>query len=218
LIPFTLWLVGIVEAIQKLGGQKLDPRFWMFLSILITIYTGVRIFRLSGPRNRIKRQKLDAPLPQIVDRVRSSGLDLYYEANERDGSVDYIVVGHAGIYALEVKARNVFGSRRIDYRRENELVLGGKISDNRPLQQARVAAQKIRDRLAGHLLAHDLVKPLVVFLGDWQIDHPATETDVAVVSDRQLEEYFRQQPPILSDSELAQISTQLDGLSLSGAG
>src|ERR1700731_4282152 len=73
LIPFTLWLVGAVEAIQRLGGQKLDPRFWMSLSIVMTIYTGIRIFRLSGPRNKIRRQKPDCPLPEIVDLFRSGG-------------------------------------------------------------------------------------------------------------------------------------------------
>jgi hypothetical protein len=215
-IPFTLCLVGIVEAIQKTGGQNPDPRFWMILSILITLYTGIRIFRLS-PRRTMARSKTNTLLEQMVDRVRSSGFDLYYEVDEGEGGVDYVVVGPAGVYAIEVKARNVFGSRRIDYRRENKLVFGGKISDNQPLKQARSAAQKIRDRLAGHLPAQDVVKPLVVFLGDWQIDQPDTKVDVAVVSAGELGEYFRQQQPILSRDELAAISTHLDSLSFAAA-
>jgi hypothetical protein len=216
LIPFTLWLVGIVEAIQKIGGQKLDPRFWMFLSIIITIYTGVRIFRLSPLRRKNGGERARAPSKQILDCVHSSGLELYYEVDEGRRGIDYVVVGAAGIYAIEVKARDAFGSRRIDYRDANELVLGGKISDNQPLKEARSAAQKVRERLAGHLPTQNVVKPMVVFLGDWQIDQPETEADVAVVSAGDLEQYLKQQRPVLSSAELAEISTYLENLSLAG--
>src|SRR5437868_13963709 len=48
-VAFTLWLVGVVEIIQKTTGQRLDPRFWMLVAVLITAYSGVRIFRLTPP-------------------------------------------------------------------------------------------------------------------------------------------------------------------------
>src|SRR5438477_4380399 len=49
IVAFTLWLVGAVEIVQKTTGQRLDPRFWMIIAILITAYSGARIFRLASP-------------------------------------------------------------------------------------------------------------------------------------------------------------------------
>src|SRR5437868_7559819 len=39
IVAFTLWLVGVVEMVQKTTGQRLDPRFWMVIAILITAYS-----------------------------------------------------------------------------------------------------------------------------------------------------------------------------------
>src|SRR5437763_1765024 len=57
-VAFTLWLVGAIEVIQKTGGQRLDPRFWMSLAVLITLYSGIRIFRLAPLRPRFSSAKV----------------------------------------------------------------------------------------------------------------------------------------------------------------
>ena len=213
---FTLWLVGAVEIIQKTGGQRLEPRFWMFIAILITVYSGVRIFRLSPPQPKLRSRKASSAEQGMVNRIRANGLAVYHESTQQKRG-GYVVVGAAGVYALEVKEGSVFGSGTVDYRKENELVLGGRISDPRPLKQAQAAAQKMREKLQTVLPKRSTVKPLVVFLNEWRINRSATQSDVAVVSANELEQYLSGQEPTLSQSEVTEISTCLNDLALAAA-
>jgi nuclease-like protein len=212
LIALPFWLVCIVESVQKIGGQNLDPRFWMFLSILVTLYGGFSLFRLQSPRQNFSFEQSGPEIDEVVDQIRSKGGVVYHGSGERGLNADYLVVGPAGIHVIETKARNVFGSRAIDYRNENELLLGGKISDNQPLKQARAAAQTVREQLPEPFLAQCPVKPLVVFLGNWQINQPEREVDVAVMNASDLSGYLNQQQAVLTSAEVAQICLHLEGL------
>lgn len=208
-IAFTLWLVGAVEIIQKTGGQGLDPRFWMLLAVLITLYSGVRIFRLFPQRPNLPSPTVSTALTEMMNRIQSSGLEVFYEPTGPKPDEGFVIIGKAGIYAMEVKTRNVFGSRTIEFRKENELVLGGRISDSRPVKEARAAADKIWDRVQGIVKTRSAVKPLVVFLDDWQITPSQTEQNIAVVSANEVQQYLSAQKPIFTESEVTEISTYL---------
>jgi hypothetical protein len=208
-IAFTLWLVGTVELIQKTGGQGLDPRFWMLLAVMITLYCGLRIFRLFPQPPNLASPKVSTAVSEMVNRIQSSGLEVYHESTGQQHDGGFVVIGRAGIYAMEVKTRNVFGSRTIEFRKGNELVLGGRISDSRPLKEAQAAADKIWDRLQGIVATRSAVKPLVVFLDDWQVTPSQTEQNVAVVSANELQHYLDAQQPIFSESEVTEISNCL---------
>src|SRR3954469_1186317 len=109
---FMLWLVGLVELIQKIGGQRLDPRFWMGIAVLITAYGGVRVFRLTPTSARRAAANRPTPVEQLVARMQSNGVAIYPAPASSDGA-GYVIVGPTGVYAMAVKARNVFGSRTI---------------------------------------------------------------------------------------------------------
>src|SRR5207248_5136058 len=72
-IAFTLWLVGVVEIVQKLSGQRLDPRFWMLIAVAITAYSGIQIFRLSRRPGTSRRRAIPHALDKIIDRTVSRG-------------------------------------------------------------------------------------------------------------------------------------------------
>ncbi|MFL6514340.1 MAG: nuclease-related domain-containing protein [Chthoniobacterales bacterium] len=208
---FMLWLVGLVELIQKIGGQRLDPRFWMGIAVLITIYSGVRIFRLHPSSLGRAASKSPTPVEQLVSRMQSHGVAVYPSAleNVSDGCV---IVGPGGVYAVAVKARKLFGSQTIQFGKRNKLVLGGRISDSRPLRQAHTMAQKIGDQLRGVLRARISVKPLVVFLNDWRVDRDSAESDVAVMNEHELEQLLARQESNLTPAEIAAVSGRLSGL------
>jgi hypothetical protein len=208
IIAFTLWLVGSVEIVQKTTGQKLDPRFWMLVAIVITAYGGIRIFQLSPKMSNVRRPIRSREVDNLMSRIVSSGFAVYHEPATVKGSDSYVVVGPSGVYAMEVKARKVFGSRTIEVSDDNELVLGGRISDRRPLQYARAAGDKVRQRFTGASQVQAAVKPLVVFVDDWQINQ--SDTAVPVLNANQLEQYLGAQPPIFTKSQIAEISSYLD--------
>src|ERR1700730_2964855 len=73
-IAFTLWLVGAVEIIQKTGGQRLDPRVWMAVAVLIRTYGGVRLFRLTPRRLGFAGSKMSSAVNDIMSRIQANGL------------------------------------------------------------------------------------------------------------------------------------------------
>jgi hypothetical protein len=210
LVIFIFWLVCIVESIQKISGQDLDPRFWMALSIVVTIFGGIKVFRLRSQQPRRELPQDDRQIDQLVESIRSKGFVAYQETKEDGRNADCVVVGPSGVYVIETKMRNVFGSRAIDYRNENELILGGKISDNQPIKHVRAAADVVRDQLGQGLQKQYPVKPLVVFFGDWQVNQPALDLDVAVMTAADIETYFDRRPSTLVAEEIASICSCLE--------
>jgi hypothetical protein len=202
---FMLWLVGVVELIQKIGGQRLDPRFWMGIAVLITVYGGVRVFRLTRCSARSAAAKPGTAAEQLVRRMQSNGVAVYPAPASSDGA-GYVIVGSTGVYAMAVKAGKVFGSRTIRFGNRNKLVMGGRIADSRALRQANTLAEKLGEQLRG--VRRIPIKPLVVFLNDWRVDRSSTEADVAVMNANQVESYLNSQQAVLSASEVSAI----DGL------
>ena len=210
IVAFTLWLVGAVEIVQKTTGQRLDPRFWMLVAIVITAYSGVRIFRLSPSVPTVNRSNRSGAVDKLMSRLVSNGFAVYCEPSTAKGSEAYVLVGPSGVYTTEIKSRDVFGSGTIEFRDNNELVFGGRISDRRPMQYAEAAAGKLRDRFTGVSQVQAVIKPLVVFLNDWQINQPDTGQDVSVLTANQLESYLNAQPSIFTKAQVAEISSYLD--------
>jgi len=209
-VAFTLWLVGAVEIIQKTTGQRLDPRFWMLIAVLITAYSGVRIFRLLPKASNAGRRKRSTATEAFVSRIADSGLTVFEADGEMKGSDGYVVVGPGGVYTMEVRERNVFGSRTIELGDDNELVIGGRIADGRPLTYACAAAEKVREQLHDHLPIQPMVKPVVVFVNDWEIKGGQNRDDVTVLNENEVQHYFSKQNPVLNSADLAKISACLD--------
>jgi hypothetical protein len=209
IIAFTLWLVGAVEIIQKTGGQGLDPRFWMAVAILITLYSGSQIFRLYPARRTFVRSRTSGAVNDLMTRLAANGLTIYHAGCEQKEGGTYVAVGRAGIYAMEIKTGNVFGSGAVEYKTDNELILGGRISDCRPLKQARRTARQISERLGEMLQTKSAVRPLVVFMNDWRVNRSEMRSEVAVVSAAEVGQFLGQQKPILSRSEIQKITNCL---------
>ena len=209
-VAFTLWLVGAVEIVQRTTGQTLDPRFWMLVAIVITTYSGVRIFRLSPSASNVNRSSQARAVNNLMSRLVSNGFAVYHEPSAAKGSDGYVLVGPNGVYAIELKAGDVFGSGRIECGRNNELVLGGRISDRRPMQHVEAAARKLRDRFSGMSQVQAVIKPLVVFLNEWQISQADAAHEVSVLNASQLESYLSAQPSVFTKSQVAEISSYLD--------
>jgi hypothetical protein len=208
LIMLAFWIVSAVEWTQRLAGAIPDPRFWTCLSLVVTFYGGFQIFRLRRRLPQLPRRKQGArQIVEILGRIRAKGFLTCHNLAEEGGNMDYVVVGPAGIYTVEAKARS--GSGIIDYRNEDELVFADRIRDGRPLREARASAQAVQNRLNEKFGASYAVQPLVVFLGDWSVHQHERGFVVDVTTADQLEDYFDTQRPELSGREIAEIAACL---------
>jgi hypothetical protein len=209
LITFAFWMVCGVEWIQRLAGQTPDPRFWTFLSLLVTLYSGFQVFRLRSklPRS-VRANSGGREVAGILQSIRSKGFVAFHDLPGADRKIDHVVVGPSGIYAIETKARS--GSGLIDYRSDDELVFAGRIRDGGPLRHARGSATSVQSRLNAQSSPDCYtVKPLLVFLGNWEIQDGKGNFDVDVTTAHGLVEYFDKQKPELSTEEISEISSYL---------
>ena len=215
LIPFfvfivTFWIVVAVEWTQKLAGGVPDPRFWTFLSLIVTGYGAFKVFRL-GPKIRSLRfgARSERKVAEILDRIRSKGFVAFHDLPGTGSSnVDHVVVGPSGIYAIETKAR--IGSGTISYGNDNELIFGGRINDGRSLRQARGSAQAVLSQLKNQLGWHCRVKPVLVLCGNWRVTQSSGDFAVDVMTAQHLESYFERQQPELTSKEIAHICSHLE--------
>ena len=210
MIVFGFWIVCLVEWMQKIVGEHPTLGFWMFLSLLVTCYGGVRAFRLYP---QLQNARLGKPgqrrVAEILGRIRSKGFVVFHDLPENGSNIDHVVVGPTGIYAIATRAWNAIGSRTIDYQTENEVILGGRITDGRLLREVRGSARAVHLRLKKHLHENYWVKPLLVFLGDWRVSRGAGDFAVTVMTADQLEDYFDLGQPELTGKEIAHICSHL---------
>jgi hypothetical protein len=206
LLPLLFIIVWIVECVQKYAGRNLDPQFWAFIALLVTVYGGFEIFRLR-PRFRNPRRG-QRRVTEILNRIRANGFVAYHGLLGKGFNIDHVVVGPSGIYVIEAKTRS--GSGAIDYRSDNELLLGAKINDGPALRQVRGCARAIHFHLKEHLHVSYRVKPVLVFLGDRRVQRGAGDFEVDVVTAAELENYFDRQQPELTRKEIAHICSHLE--------
>jgi hypothetical protein len=206
LIMFAFWIVCAVEWTQRLVGQIPNPRFWPFFTLLVTVYSGFQVFRL---RLRVPGARPDSTgereVAEILQQISSKGFVAFHDLRGDDRKIDHVVVGPSGIYAIETKRRS--GSGMIDHRSDEELIFAGRIKDGLPLRHARGSANVVQLRLDEELSDSYTVKPLLVFLGNWEVHRERENLEVDVTTAARLTEYFDKQRPALSTGEIAQISS-----------
>lgn len=211
-VPVVFMIVWAVECLQKRAGRALNPEFWVFMALLVTIYGGFEVFRLRPRTYRFGAGKRghDRRVSEILDRIRAKGFAVFHDLPEDGFNIDHVVIGPSGIYAIETKTRS--GSGSIDYSGDEALILGGKINEARALRQARASAGALCLHLKDYLNDQLGVKSLLVFVGDWRVQRAAGDFNVDVIAANQLEDYFDRQQPELTRSQIAQICAHLERL------
>jgi Nuclease-related domain len=208
LIMFAFWIVCAVEWTQRFAGAVPDPRFWSCLSLLVTFYGGFQIFRLRSRLPQLPQRKQGVgQVTDCLERIRSKGFVACHNVTGEGRKIDHVVVGPAGVYTVEARARS--GSGIIEYRSDDELIFADRIIDGRPLREARAAAQAVQARLNQKFGESYAVQPLVVFLGDWRVHRQEGDFAVEVTTADQLEDYFDTQRPELTGKEIAEIYSAL---------
>ena len=210
-VVIAFWMVCIVAWIQKIAGHNPDPRFWTLLSLFVTVYGGFEVFRLRPHLRRLReRRRGDHRVIRLLERLRRKGFVALHDLAANRFKIDHVIVGPAGVFAIEAKSWNTFGSRTIDCQNDSELLLAGRIRDGRALQQAREAAAALQLTLKDQLRDHRPVKGLLVFAGDWTVQCQADHLDIDVLAAEEIEDYFDEQQPQLTGREVADICSHLE--------
>ena len=211
MIIFAFWIVTLVEWAQRIGGENPDPRFWTVLSLIITAYGGFQVFRLRpGWRRSYFDKRTERRVVELLNRIEAKGFVIYRDLVKNDSKIDHLIVGPSGVYAVEMKTWKPFGSRTIDCGPGDELLIGGRITDSRPFQQARDAARVVGLHLQKYFHQDYPLKPLVVLTGNWRINGRETNIEVPIMTGNELEGYLEQQQPELTAEQIAEICSHLE--------
>jgi hypothetical protein len=217
LIPFYfgtafLWMVWALEEVRARTHQPPVPQLALCLAIIATGVSVIifgRLWRKYRNLNRGERGELH--VAEILDDLRSIGYHAFHDLVGDGYNIDHVVVGPAGVFAIETKFRS--GDGVIEYRNGEGLFLSGRKIDEEerdPLKQARGSARSVRKQLKEHAGRNIWTKAVLVYVGDWRIKDDWTDTDVSVLATGDLSNYFNRYQPELLRHEIELICTHLE--------
>jgi hypothetical protein len=139
--------------------------------------------------------------------------DLPCEKGHCKWNIDHVVVGPAGVFAIETKYKTKrpgqAGERDCDAIFDGEKIqFASGCYDAKAPQQARQNAQWLATELSRAVGERVTVQPIVALPG-WWVTLKAN-SDVKVLSGKQVSKFITKEPVQLSDKAIRQISYQLD--------
>lgn len=205
--PAFLWMIFAVEAIHSWTGEPLQPRFWLCLAIAATGLAWIGYRRLSPEfRNLNRGERGELRVAEILDDLRSYGYRAFHDLVGDGYNIDHVVVGPAGVFAIETKFRSGYGE--IEFRNGEGLFVGGRKEESDPLLQARRNARDVNRIIKENCRIDRWVNPLVVFVGDWRIKEGWR--GAPVFSADEIVDYFDRQQPELIRREIDLICSHLE--------
>jgi hypothetical protein len=203
------WLLWGWEEYKARTHQPPQPRLLLCFAIAATGVTAVAVGRLFRRYRNLNRGEIgELKVAEALDELRQIGYRPIHSL-KRDGfDIDHVVVGPAGVFAIETKFRS--GSGEIEFRNGEGLFVGGHPEEKDCLNQARGNAREVNRLIQEHCGRFHWVKPLVVFVGDWRIKDRWLMTDARVFTPDRLRRYFDEQQPELTRNEIKLIASHLE--------
>lgn len=208
-VPGMLWFAWFTHWIQVADKVRLSPNFWLAFAIIATGVAAIAYFRLIPKARRLVRgERGELRVAEVLDDLRSFGYHAFHDL-VRDGfNIDHVVVGPAGVFAIETKFRG--GGGEIEFRNGEGLFVGGYPEEKDCLKQARGNAFEVNRIIKQNCNFDEWVWPIVVFVGDWRVKNDWQTTDARVFTTDKLLNHIVSQQPRLKRSEIKLIATHLD--------
>ncbi|MBA2269118.1 MAG: NERD domain-containing protein [Chthoniobacterales bacterium] len=207
--PLILWAVCIVQWLEEWNRTAPMPRFWTGVAVVATGMAVIAFLRLMPKaRNLVRGEKGEVKVAEALEELRAAGYRVFHDLRRDGYNIDHVVVGPAGVFAIETKFRSGYGE--IEFRNGEGLFVGGRKEESDSLLQARRNARDVGSMLKDDCKVDRWVKPLVVFVGDWRIKNSWQQTDARVLTPEQVGRYFEQLQPELTRNEIKLIASHLE--------
>jgi hypothetical protein len=208
-VPFFAWVIWVVESVHSWTKQPPMPGFWFCFALAVTGISLVGFRRLIPTFRRLNRgEHGELRVAKVLDELRSFGYRAFHDL-ARDGfNIDHVVVGPAGVFAIETKFRS--GQGDITFRNGEGLFVDGFPEEKDSLKQARGNAREVHQIIKENCGLDEWVRPLVVFVGDWRVKNDWRSTDARVFTTDTLLRHIVNQQPRLKRSEIKLIASHLE--------
>jgi len=206
--PFMFWFVYLTQLLQQWSHTGPQPRLWLWIAIVATVGSAIWLWRLFPIARRFNRgERGERHVADVLEELRSDGYKPVHDIVGKNFNVDHVLVGPAGVFAIETKFRS--GQGEITFRNGETLIVGGFPEEKDCLKQARGTAKAVSQLIAENCARREWVTPIVVFVGDWKIKNKWRDTDTRVFTPDGLLSYIRNQQPELTRNEIELIASHL---------
>jgi hypothetical protein len=186
-------IISLALIVLLTAGLLLGWRGWLLIAIELGAISAMVIAnRRFGPRfdRWLQGAQGEELVGEILERLQADGWHVTHDVSLGRGNIDHVLVGPAGIFAIETKSHR--GRISIDH------------LDQRMLAQA-YAEKKLLERITGLK-----VQPLLVFSDAWLVGRvPAQRRGVTVLPARMLAWFLSRRRPTLSIEQARELHERL---------
>lgn len=144
---------------------------------------------------------------QLLEELRSAGYKVFHDVPACNGNIDHVLVGPAGVFAIETKTRSKRAGEEVRFDGE-KITVNGLSLDRDPILQARGLADHLRQELQRRTADSRLkVRPVVLFPG-WYVKQQG-RADVWVLNEKALPAFLANEEESLSKDEVARFAACL---------
>jgi hypothetical protein len=204
-----LWIIWGLDEYRVWTHQQPAPKLALCLAIIATGTCVILFRRLFEKFVRLNRgERGELRVAEVLDDLRSYGYRVAHDLTRDGFNIDHVVVGPAGVFAIETKFRS--GSGEITFRNGEGLFIDGRPEEKDSLKQARGNAREVHQIIKENCRLDEWVWPLVVFVGEWRVKNDWHSTDARVFTTNSLVTHIVNQQPRLTQSEIKLIATHLE--------
>ena len=121
---------------------------------------------------------------EVLDGLRAKGYRVFHDIEEDGYNIDHVIVGPAGVFAIETKTRAKPSGRQAKIVYDGHRVLVNGIEPDRdPVGQAKAASRRVRGIIKEMTGKDVFVNPVVLYPG-WWVDPPPRGAEVYVANEK----------------------------------
>jgi hypothetical protein len=197
---------------------KVPPQPWpaTVLLIIVILLAVKKTYQYRTEAKNIKQGRDgERIVAEQLEKLRVHGYRILHDLVAGNFNVDHVIVGPAGIFAVETKTPSKVGrGNRIEFDGEHIFINGKRFAPN-PIQQAEANAKWIYGILKSSAGKSFWVTPIVTF-PDWSVLVKKRESDLLVLNHKQIEGALTNRKTTLNDEEVSMATFHLERFVRSG--
>ena len=215
LVPVAIYAVHI--SISYIGRTpETFPRIWIAacLGLGFFFFAIYKVSRLLSERRRMRLgYEAELVVGQELDQLRHDGFYVYHDFPADKFSIDHIVLGAKGVFAVETMARSKPAAKNrvedatAEY--DGRMLYFPNGDDDKTIDQAKQQAEWLSNWL-GKATGEPIAARAIVVLPGWFVKRTSSE-GISVANPKQFSSLFEHiKPRPISESMITRISHQLD--------
>lgn len=216
LIGAVFLILACTEWLGWYWDSPRQPYFYTFIALIAIV---ISVFQVRKHFKQIKQISLGARGERAIgqyldDELKPLGYYVFHDIVENDNgatfNIDHVVIGPAGVFAIETKTRSKreAGQNRIEFDGRSVRLNGGP-PDEAPIRQVNANAKLIREVLEDSTGRKGIKVQSVVLYSGWWIEGNASGAPVWVLEPKALPKWLANAGNVLSTEDVALYRSRL---------